>query len=136
MLRQIQLQWYTSKDKEFLPDDFDYISHVNASNGILVSIICNYEPIGFLAYNLHRDHFEIKWLHIFPDHRRLGYGKICLKIFSEKMQRVRNYIIFNVAEDNLAAQLFLQKCGYFGWPNKEKIEFRLTLKEEELECGK
>lgn len=135
MLKQIQLQWYTKLDEDRLPNDFDYHTHKETPNGILVSIICDYKLLGFMAYSLYKDHFELKWLHIFPEYRRLGYGKMCLKIFSEKMYKTRNYIKFNLSEDNLPAQLFLQECGYFGWPNGKNIEFRLTLREEKVECG-
>lgn len=69
--------------------------------------------VGFMIYELHRDHFHVLNLSVRADVRRRGVGQQMVnKLLGKLSQQQRNRISLEIRETNLAAQLFFRNLGF------------------------
>lgn len=67
--------------------------------------------VGYMLYQLERDHFHLLNLAVHPDHRRQGIGAALMARMAKRIGPVRTKIVADIRETNLPAQQFLRAIG-------------------------
>ena len=69
--------------------------------------------VGYMLYELHRDHLFLTNIAVDSERRFFGVGSTMQhKLFSKLSHERRRRIVTMVREENLGAQLFFQRLGY------------------------
>lgn len=97
------------------------IGYVAESAGVIV---------GYMIYDLHKDHLRVLRFAVDQDQRRRSVGREMVTRLIDKLhQQRRRHIDIAVPEDNLDAHLFLRAMGFraTGMSDDGEIQFRYTL---------
>lgn len=97
------------------------IGYVAESAGVIV---------GYMIYDLHKDHLRLLRFGVDQDHRRRGVGRELVKRLIDKLhQQRRRSIEITAPEDSLDSHLFLRAMGFKATSVNEAgdIEFRYML---------
>lgn len=99
--------------------------------------------VGFLVYEIHREHFEIKRVAVRPFYRRKGVASLLVDKVIERTSYQRPVVLVEVPEDLLASQLFFSASGFFasgiipasgGLSGESAYLFALSVNEERPRC--
>ena len=102
----------TSFDFPWTEDDF--IHHFTRWNSPIGEVARHNEKIvGYMVYELHRNHLNVLNFAVCPDVRRRGVGRQMIeKLIGKLLLERRDRILFEVRETNLDAQVFLRSLGF------------------------
>ena len=69
--------------------------------------------VGFMIYEMHKNRLHIMNLAVHPDARRNGVGGALVeKLMGKLSHERRNWILLDVRETNLTAQMFFKSIGF------------------------
>jgi len=93
--------------------DEDFLRYLRQRNCIGMVAEHDERVVGFMVYNLHKDHLHVLNFAVYPDVRRRGVGcQMVEKLIGKLSQQRRNRILLEVRETNIAAQLFFRDLGF------------------------
>jgi ribosomal-protein-alanine N-acetyltransferase len=95
------------------------------------------ESLGFMVYQLSASHIELLRLGVHAEHRRMGVGtRMIQRLAGKIVHSKRDHIACEVAERNVAAQLFLRNSGFKALPPERGAEsYRMCLWRPESCCS-
>ena len=89
--------------------------------------------LAYAVYTLHKTCFHLHNLAVHPDHRRQGVGsQVVGKLINKLSTLYRRYLILEVDETNLPAQLFFHSLGFRarrvlrGWYGGDRDAYRMA----------
>lgn len=98
---------------EFSWTEDDFIRCLRQRNCIGMVAEYNERIVGFMVYELHKDHLHVLNFAVHPDVQKQGVGRHMVeKLVSKLSHQRRNRILLEVRETNLAAQLFFRTVGF------------------------
>ena len=113
----------------------DFLNVLRSRNCIGMTAECGERVVGYMIYELQKDHLTVINFAVHPGERRRGIGcQMAAKLEGKLSQRVRTSVRLVVRETNLPAQLFFRFCGfravgvargYFDDPDEDGYRFRL-----------
>ena len=80
-----------------------------------IGMVAEYDErvVGFMVYELHKDHLHVLNFSVRPDVRRRGVGQQMInKLIGKLSRRGRNRIMLEIRETNLAAQMFFKNLEF------------------------
>ena len=95
-------------------EEDDFIRHLRQRNTIGMVAEKHDEVIGFLIYELHKNHIDVLKLAVDPDRRKESIGsQLSRKIIGKLTPQRRRRALITLRKSNLSGQLFLKSCGWF-----------------------
>ena len=71
------------------------------------------QVLGFMIYELHKTRLHLLSMAVDPDYSRQGIGRIMVEYLISKLSyQRRNWLVLEVRESNLPAQLFFKSLGF------------------------
>ena len=71
------------------------------------------QVLGFMIYELHKTRLHLLSMAVDPDYSRQGIGRIMVEYLISKLSyQRRNWLVLEVRESNLPAQLFFKSMGF------------------------
>ena len=78
----------------------------------MVTVDSNNEPIGYMIYKVYKNRIRLLNIAVAPRYRRQGIGRAMVEKLKEKLiVQQRRFLLVNVWERNLCAQLFFRAAG-------------------------
>ena len=80
-----------------------------------IGMVAEYDErvVGFMVYELHKDHLHVLNFTVNPDSQYQGVGRQMVeKLFGKLSKEGRNRVSLEIRETNLVAQLFFQNLGF------------------------
>lgn len=91
----------------------DFLEYLRASNCIAMISEIGDTVVGYMIYELHRNHLKLAALAVDPDHRRQSVATdLVEKLFYKVEKHHRAGAELIVGDDNYAAQALFKKCGF------------------------
>lgn len=91
----------------------DFVRVQRRRNVISMVIESSDHAVGFMIYELHKNHLRVLNFAVDPMFQRHGVGKTMVDRLASKLSYDRrNRIMLEVRETNVAAQLFFKACGF------------------------
>jgi ribosomal-protein-alanine N-acetyltransferase len=98
---------------EFPWTEEDFIRCLRQRNCIGMVAEYNEKIVGFMVYELHKDHLHVLNFAVHAELQKQGVGRhMVKKLVSKLSHQRRNRIMLEVRETNLAAQLFFRSLGF------------------------
>ena len=122
--RETHIRWMIRRDMptvlgienncfEFAWTEEDFIRCLRQRNSVHFVAEKDNEVVGFIIYELHKKRLHIVNFAVHEDHQRQGVGKAMInKLLRKLSHERRNYILLEVRETNLDAQLFFRAMGF------------------------
>lgn len=121
---QHEVRWFIRKDLDRVVtidwmcfehswDEEDFLESQRQRNRVGMVVEIDREVVGYMIYELRKDHLALIRLGVHPDHRLSGVGRTLVnKLLSKIRSQQRNRIELNVRESNLSAQKFYFRLGF------------------------
>lgn len=72
----------------------------------------NQQPIGYMIYQLHRDHLSVITIAVQREYQRRGFARRMIAKLVGKLSDKRHSISTVIPDDNLQAQTFFREIGF------------------------
>ena len=100
-----------SFDYPWTPDEFKIYKNSRTTSSVVA--VDGAKVVGYMFYELHKNHIQLINLAISPSDRRTGIASgLLLRLISKMSPDRRNMITTQIRESNLAAQLFFRASGF------------------------
>ncbi|TWT30685.1 ribosomal protein S18-alanine N-acetyltransferase [Blastopirellula retiformator] len=103
---------------EFAWTEYDFINRLKERNVIGIVAESQMAPgkrdrvVGFMIYELQRNHLHLLKFAVHPDYRRRGVGHQLVTKLTRKLASRRSHVLTEVRETNLDAQRFFRSKGF------------------------
>lgn len=98
---------------EFPLSEEEFIKLLRNRNCIGMVAEKDEEVVGFMIYELHKNHLHLLAFAVHPDHRRSGVGRSMVQKLIDKLSPDRrNRLLLEIRETNLDGQLFFRDMGF------------------------
>lgn len=117
----------------------DFLRQLRARNCIAMVCEKNQKIVGFMVYELHKNHLSVANMAVHPAYRRTGIGAAMVaKLVNKLCSHRRPKICLDIRETNLTAQLFLRSQGFLAkgikrdfYEDEDAFSFQYVVSDED-----